>query len=76
MTARVSVLLKSCASLTCFRACFLPGRAKDLQQPGTCDKLWATEPSVKGRKRSHMVELFWEVTLRQWVIDAWPLEII
>jgi len=30
MTARVSVLLKSRASLTCFRACFLPGRAKDL----------------------------------------------
>jgi len=30
MTARVSILLKSRASLTCFRACFLPGRAKDL----------------------------------------------
>ena len=30
MTARISVLLKSRASLTCFRACFLPGRAKDL----------------------------------------------
>ena len=30
MTARVLVLLKSRASLTCFRACFLPGRAKDL----------------------------------------------
>jgi len=29
-TARVSMLLKSRASLTCFRACFLPGRAKDL----------------------------------------------
>ena len=28
MTARVSMLLKSCTSLTCFRACFLPGRAK------------------------------------------------
>ena len=33
MTARVSMLLKSCASLTCFRACFLPGRAKDLSAP-------------------------------------------
>jgi hypothetical protein len=33
MTARVSVLLKSRASLTCFRACFLPGRAKDLSAP-------------------------------------------
>jgi len=30
MTVRVSILLKSRASLTCFRACFLPGRAKDL----------------------------------------------
>jgi len=30
MTARVSMLLKSCASLACFQACFLPGRAKDL----------------------------------------------
>jgi len=27
MTAHVSMLLKSCASLTCLRACFLPGRA-------------------------------------------------
>ena len=30
MTARVSMLLKSRAPLTCFRACFLPVRAKDL----------------------------------------------
>ena len=34
MTARVSMLLKSCAILTCFRACFPPGRAKDLSAPG------------------------------------------
>jgi len=27
------MLLKSRASLTCFRACFLPGRAKDLSAP-------------------------------------------
>ena len=33
LTARVSMLLKSRASLTCFRACFLPGRAKDLSTP-------------------------------------------
>ena len=33
MTARVSMLLKSRASLTCFRACSLPGRAKDLSAP-------------------------------------------
>ena len=31
--ARVSMLLKSSASLTCFRACFLPGRTKDLSAP-------------------------------------------
>jgi len=33
MTARVSMLLKSRASLTCFPACLLPGRAKDLSAP-------------------------------------------
>jgi len=33
MTARVSMLLKSRASLTCFRACFLPSRAEDLSAP-------------------------------------------
>ena len=33
MTARVS-MLKSRASVTCFRACFLPGRVKDLSAPG------------------------------------------
>ena len=33
MTARVSMLLKSRASLTCFRACFLPGRAKNVTAP-------------------------------------------
>jgi len=33
MTARVSILLKRRASLTCFRACFLRGRAKDLSAP-------------------------------------------
>ena len=33
MTAHVSMLLKSRASLTCFQACFHPGRAKDLSAP-------------------------------------------
>ena len=33
MTARVSMLLKSRASLTRFRACLLPDRAKDLSTP-------------------------------------------
>ena len=38
MTARVSMLLKSPASLTFFRACFLPGRAKDISAP----RYWCT----------------------------------
>ena len=33
LIARVSMLLKSRASLKCFRACFLPGRVKDLSAP-------------------------------------------
>jgi len=33
LTARVSMLLKSRPTLTCFRACFLPGRATDLPAP-------------------------------------------
>jgi len=33
MTGRVPMLLKSRDSLTCFRACFLPGRAKGLSEP-------------------------------------------
>ena len=36
MTARVSMLLKSRASLTWFRACFLAGRDKDLTAPRYC----------------------------------------
>jgi len=33
MTACISMLSKSHASLTCFGVCFLPGRAKDLSAP-------------------------------------------
>jgi len=33
MTAHVSMLLKSRASMICFRAYFLPGRTKDLSAP-------------------------------------------
>jgi len=49
MTAHRSMLLKSRASLTCFRACFLPGRAKDLSAPGYFENCWLccnTLPSV------------------------------
>jgi len=37
MTARISILLKLRWSLTCFRASFLPGRAKDLPAPRYID---------------------------------------
>jgi len=37
--AHVSMLLKSRASLPCFRSCFLPGRAKDLSASRCCDWL-------------------------------------
>jgi len=33
MTVRISMSLKLRVSLTCFRACFLPGHAKDLSAP-------------------------------------------
>ena len=39
MTVRVSMLLKSRASLTCFRACFLPGQAKDLSAVSVLSRL-------------------------------------
>ena len=40
MIARVSMLLISRASLTCFRACFLAGTAKDLSAPRYCSVTW------------------------------------
>ena len=47
-TARVSILLKSRASLTCFRASFLPGRTKDLLAPRWLRTalLWVTTQRV------------------------------
>ena len=46
MTARVSMLLKSRASLICFRVCFLPGRAKDLSAPRVCFVLFSQQAEV------------------------------
>ena len=40
MPACVSILLKSRTSLTCFWACFLPGRAKDLSAPRYLCRNW------------------------------------
>jgi len=48
MTVRVSMLLKSRASLTCFRACFFPGRAKDLSAPGAVCVVYLFKKIVKG----------------------------
>ena len=39
MTSRISMLLKPRASLTCFRACFLPGQVKDLSAPRVMTEL-------------------------------------
>ena len=47
MTARFSMLLKSRASLVCFRTCFLPGRAKDLSAPRYLPQTAFNRPSVK-----------------------------
>jgi len=49
MTARFSMLLKSRASLTCFRVCFLPGRANDLSTPRYIDTTvtLVTDPVIK-----------------------------
>jgi len=38
--SRVSMLLKSRTSLTCFRACFLPGRAKHPVIAGCKVQMW------------------------------------
>ena len=53
MTARVSMLLKSRVSLTCFRAFFLPGRVKDLSAPRVrvpsfCNKIGTTKETKEG----------------------------
>jgi len=55
MTARVSMLLKSRASLTCFRACFLPGRAKDLSAPRYVRLLMAEDLNINKAVRFRSV---------------------
>jgi len=59
MTAIVSMLLKSRASLTCFRACFLPGRAKDLSESRYhyryLKSLALTIQINKGRKKTYEI---------------------
>ena len=56
------MLLKSSASLTCFRACFLPGRAKDLSASGYL-RMWRSGQcngaSIQGVWRKFQWE-FWD----------------
>jgi len=59
MTARVSILLKSRASLTCFRDCFLPGQAKDLSAPGII---------LIYRRKCIDVVVFLDGYVREWLI--------
>ena len=49
MTARVSILLKSRASLACFRACFLPGRAKNISAHRVQVSFFFVLPAGAGR---------------------------
>ena len=58
MTVRVSMLLKSPASLTCFRACFLPGRAKGLSAPRY--RITAVPDHTHTHVRTLAVGLLWK----------------
>ena len=60
MTARVSILFKSRASLTCFRACFLPGRARDLSAPRYLCVLFPRSPfldHVSAVRRANRIKM-------------------
>ena len=57
MTASVSMLMKESASLTSFRACFLPGRAKDFSASSTFSCIWNSPiqlsyqwPAIRSRR--------------------------
>jgi len=71
MIARVCILLKSRASLTCFRACFLSGRAKDLSAPGIYRQNTQISWMFEGLHR-HIVCV--SVVLQIW--DKWEDEFI
>ena len=68
MTARVPMLSKSRTSLTCFRACFLPGRAKDLSAPRYSDRAtgWISEElCFDSRRQPNRPDLLWSQTCSQ-----------
>ena len=77
MTARVSVLLKSRAPLTCFRACFLPGRAKDLSARQVY--VWRTWCSRRFRKWSFRCSVGTQINkkgtaMNQTAVVVWRLQ--
>ena len=57
MTARVSKLLKSRASLTCFQACFLPGLANNFS---TLRYIWCKLPCYNKFKLENDVQWLYE----------------
>jgi len=67
------------ASLTCFRACFLPGRAKDLSAPGSFG--CKIEPSSGHYKRTDKLETLYIIRIKSCycccscVVAWWWLEI-
>jgi hypothetical protein len=70
VTARVSMLLRSRASLTCFRACFLPGRARDLSAPRYNNKSsWEKPQSIM---TAGFTRMKWERAIPQHLVaEMW-----
>jgi len=59
MTARVSKLLKSRASLMCFRSCFLPGRVKDLSELRVQSKSRTSKCQCSLLKKNPIIRIFY-----------------
>jgi len=67
MTARVSMLLKSRASLICFRICFIPGRAKDLSAPRYhCVKRSEEGHRIMQNHKENVQRIAWTITGKPW----------
>jgi len=58
MTARISMLLKSRAFLTCFWACFLPGRAKDVSAPWYLPTQLTKQPTNRLNATESLVRIY------------------
>jgi len=72
MTARVSILLNSLTSLTCFRACFLPGRAKDLSAP----RYGKVTCSGKPHKQHALLFSYMKTFVQHWTLKIAKIEIV